>query len=170
LRNPEPDDHLFKLGPSFNPETVGLIEELSEVYPATTFEPLVRNHSQLASWGTWYKDTNPTKGWHRPDKEFNEWVTRLDAKFKSKWQKLRIREAIFLSTCTISFDYPLMSALLCFWNKSCNVFQLPEGMLSITMEDVAAITNLSPIGIEVSTLEAYPPQIQHTYEWPNQTA
>lgn len=32
LRNPEPDDHLFKPGPSFNPETVGLIEELSEVY------------------------------------------------------------------------------------------------------------------------------------------
>lgn len=55
---------------------VGLIEELSEVYPATTFEPLVRTHSQLASWGTWDKDTNPTKGWHRPDKEFNEWVTR----------------------------------------------------------------------------------------------
>lgn len=48
--------------------------------------------------------------------------------------------------------------------------QLPEGMLSITMEDVAAITNLSPIGIEVSTLEAYPTQIQHTYDWPNQTA
>lgn len=99
-------------GPSFNPKTVGLIEELSKVYPATTFKPLVRNHSQLASWGTWYKDTNPTK--HRPDKEFNEWVTRLDAKLKSKWQKLIISDAIFLSTCTISFDYPLMSALLCF--------------------------------------------------------
>lgn len=48
--------------------------------------------------------------------------------------------------------------------------QLPEGMLSITMEDVAAITNLSPIGIEVSTLFSYPTQIQHTYDWPNQTA
>lgn len=32
--------------------------------------------------------------------------------------------------------------------------KLPEGMLSITMEDVAAITNLSPIGIEVSRPEA----------------
>lgn len=43
-------------------------------------------------------------------------------------------------------------------------------MLSITMEDVAAITNLSPIGIEVSTLEAYPKKMQHSDEWTNQTA
>ena len=45
-----------------------------------------------------------------------------------------------------------------------------ESFLSCKDEAMDIVRNLSPIGIEVSTLEAYPPQIQHTHEWPNQTA
>ncbi|KAK9982069.1 hypothetical protein SO802_035302 [Lithocarpus litseifolius] len=63
-----------------------------------------------------------------------------------------------------------MSALLFFLNKSSNAFMLPEGMVSITMDDVVSITNFSPIGNEVSALETYPPHVKNIYQWPGPTA
>ena len=47
---------------------------------------------------------------------------------------------------------------------------LPEGMVSITMDDVVSITNFSPIGNEVSALETYPPHVKNIYQWPGPTA
>jgi hypothetical protein len=53
---------------------------------------------------------------------------------------------------------------MCFWDKSCNAFLLPEGMMGITMEDVVAITSCSPVGIELSTLGTDLPDAKNTYQ------
>ena len=73
---------------------------------------------------------------------------------------LRIYETIVLSTRSISVDDHLMSARVCFWDKSCNAFFLHEGPISITMEYVVAITSRSPDGIELSTLETKLPEAE----------
>ncbi|KAF9669894.1 hypothetical protein SADUNF_Sadunf13G0012000 [Salix dunnii] len=90
---------------------------------------------------------------HRTDEAYCNWVEKLEKGIGQKWRDLRIYGTIVLSTRSISVDDPLMSELVCLWDNSCNAFFLHEGPVSITMEDVVAITSRSPDGIELSTLE-----------------
>ncbi|KAL9378931.1 hypothetical protein Peur_027413 [Populus x canadensis] len=159
----------YKLGPCFDsPSSVEednkpVAARLSKYYPSEKAKILVQNFSSLVSWHSWCKNSSPIVGWHLPDETYCNWVKKLEKRLEQKWRDLRIYEAIMLSTRLISFDSPLMSALMCFWDKSCNAFLLPEGPMGITMEDVVAITSCSPVGIELSTLGTDPPDVKNTY-------
>ncbi|KAG5232369.1 trichohyalin [Salix suchowensis] len=148
----------YKLGPCFDsPSSVEednkpVVARLSKYYPSEKAKLLVQNFSSF-----------PVVGWHIPDETYCKWVKKLEKRLEQKWRDLRIYEAIMLSTRRISFDSPLMSALMCFWDKSCNAFLLPEGPMGITMEDVVAITSCSPVGIELSTLGTDLPDAKNTY-------
>ncbi|KAL9356044.1 hypothetical protein Peur_049297 [Populus x canadensis] len=159
----------YKLGPCFNSPSVEednkpVAARLSKYYPSEKSKILVQNHSSLVSWHSWCKNSSPIVGWHIPDESYCKWVKKLEKRLGQKWRDLRIYETIMLSTRLISFDGPLMSALMCFWDKSCNAFLLPEGMMGITMEDVVAITSCSPVGIELSTLGTDLPDAKNTYQ------
>ncbi|KAB5529200.1 hypothetical protein DKX38_019281 [Salix brachista] len=159
----------YKLGPCFDsPSSVEednkpVVARLSKYYPSENAKLLVQNFSSLVSWHSWCKNSSPVVGWHIPDETYCKWVKKLEKRLEQKWRDLRIYEAIMLSTRRISFDSPLMSALMCFWDKSCNAFLLPEGPMGITMEDVVAITSCSPVGIELSTLGTDLPDAKNTY-------
>ncbi|KAG6775028.1 hypothetical protein POTOM_018452 [Populus tomentosa] len=159
----------YKLGPCFNSPSVEednkpVAARLSKYYPSEKSKILVQNHSSLVSWHSWCKNSSPIVGWHMPDESYCNWVKKLEKRLGQKWRDLRIYETIMLSTRLISFDGPLMSALMCFWDKSCNAFLLPEGLMGITMEDVVAITSCSPVGIELSTLGTDLPDAKNTYQ------
>jgi len=159
----------YKLGPCFNSPSVEednkpVAARLSKYYPSEKSKILVQNHSSLVSWHSWCKNSSPIVGWHIPDESYCNWVKKLEKRLGQKWRDLRIYETIMLSTRLISFDGPLMSALMCFWDKSCNAFVLPEGLMGITMEDVVAITSCSPVGIELSTLGTDLPDAKNTYQ------
>lgn len=159
----------YKLGPCFDsPSSVEednkpVVARLSKYYPSEKAKLLVQNFSSLVSWHSWCKNSSPVVGWHIPDETYCKWVKKLEKRLEQKWRDLRIYEAIMLSTRRISFDSPLMSALMCFWDQSCNAFLLPEGPMGITMEDVVAITSCSPVGIELSTLGTDLPDAKNTY-------
>ncbi|KAJ6762646.1 hypothetical protein OIU79_023394 [Salix purpurea] len=133
----------YKLGPCFNS-------------PSSVEED---NKPVVARLSKYY----PSEKAKSSDETYCKWVKKLEKRLEQKWRDLRIYEAIMLSTRRISFDSPLMSALMCFWDQSCNAFLLPEGPMGITMEDVVAITSCSPVGIELSTLGTDLPDAKNTY-------
>ncbi|CAK7340624.1 unnamed protein product [Dovyalis caffra] len=90
---------------------------------------------------------------------------KFEKRLGPEWRDLRIYETIILSTRLISFDGPLITALACFGDISCNDFLLPEGPIGIRMEDVLAITSFSSVSIELSTLDTNPPDAKKTYQW-----
>ncbi|GAV58884.1 LOW QUALITY PROTEIN: hypothetical protein CFOL_v3_02417, partial [Cephalotus follicularis] len=76
---------------------------------------------------------NPTRGWYSTTPYWVDWVRRLEQALKPKWHRLRIYEAIKLSTKQYSFDNGSMASHICFLNPT-NFFAFPFGMLGITME------------------------------------
>ncbi|KAK9699768.1 hypothetical protein RND81_08G194900 [Saponaria officinalis] len=140
-----------RLGPCFKPEKVEeVIESLKLCFPSKfTKPPFLNEPEKLACH--WVRSSNkPTNGW-TCSIDTRPWFDRLSSRHDS-WKKLRIYEFLRLSTYPRFPFYDALSAgLLCCWNPCLNVFVTGQGFRTITLEDVAFITGLSPSGIDLPT-------------------
>lgn len=84
----------------------------------------------------------PTPG----NKEYLAWINKVQRKHQDQWRSVEISDLIQISRYAHRVNPCMLLASLYFWEGSTNTFQLPYGMLTPTILDVAAITGLSPLG------------------------
>ncbi|KAL9227252.1 hypothetical protein vseg_002966 [Gypsophila vaccaria] len=145
------DKNHVRLGPCFKPEKVeDVIEPLKVCFPAKFTKPPFLNEPEKLVCH-WVRSANkPTNGW-TCSIDTRPWFDRLASRHEC-WKKLRIYEFLRLSTYTRFPFYDALSAgLVCCWNPCLNVFITGQGFRTITLEDVAFITGLSPSGIDLPT-------------------
>lgn len=80
------------------------------------------------------------------NKEYLAGLSKVQSKRHDQWKKASIFDAIQLSKNAYRVSPGLLLASMYFWEGSTNTFQLPCGMLTPMLFDVAAITGLSPLG------------------------
>lgn len=84
----------------------------------------------------------PTLG----NKDYLAWLNKVQQKHQDQWRSVGIYELIQISRYAHRVNPCMLLASLYFWEGSTNTFQLPCGMLTPTLFDVAAIIGLSPLG------------------------
>lgn len=84
----------------------------------------------------------PTPG----NKEYLAWLNKVWRKRHDQWRSVGIFDLIQISKYAHRVNPCMLLASLYFWEGSTNTFQLPCGMLTPTLFDVAVITGLSPLG------------------------
>lgn len=84
----------------------------------------------------------PTPG----NKEYLVWLNKVQFKRHDQWRSVGIFDLIQISKYAHRVNPCILLASLYFWEGLTNTFQLPRGMLTPTLFDVAAITGLSPLG------------------------
>lgn len=84
----------------------------------------------------------PTPG----NKDYLAWLDRVQSKHQVQWKTAGLFDAIQISRHAHMVNPCMLLSSLYFWEGSTNTFQLPSGMLTPTLFDVASITGLSPLG------------------------
>lgn len=84
----------------------------------------------------------PTPG----NKEYLTWINKVHRKRQDQWKSAGIFDAIQISRYAHYINPCMLLASMYFWEGSTNTFQLPCGMLTPTLFDIAVITGLSPLG------------------------
>ena len=135
------------------------IEAKKEFFPnpandqILAFGPILRTDF-LASAKKVFRATTPAKR-----DEYFSWLDRVEAAKSNFWKQIEIYDLIQLSRREIPYNYPMLFASFFFWNHTSSSFQFPFGMASPTLFDLAAITGLSPLGVqyhpnlEIGTIE-----------------
>ncbi|RYR03375.1 hypothetical protein Ahy_B06g082286 [Arachis hypogaea] len=67
------------------------------------------------------------------------------------WKEIEIYDLIQLSKNSYTVNSGLMGGALYFWNETSHNFYIPYGMITPTLLDVAAITDLPPLGGKILT-------------------
>ncbi|KAH9620996.1 hypothetical protein KSS87_021899 [Heliosperma pusillum] len=145
------DQNSVRLGPCFKPDNVKeVLDSLKECFPAKFSKPPFLNEPEKLVCH-WVRTSNkPTNGW-TCSIDTRPWFDRLSSRHDS-WKKLRIYEFLRLSTYPrFPFYDALTAGLMCCWNPCLNVFTTGQGFRTITLEDIAFITGLSPSGIDLPT-------------------
>lgn len=138
----------IKLGPFFKPECVKDLLPSLDGFPDTpSLPPFIYTPDDLQCH--WTRETSkPIAGWTTCHDSL-DWFLRLSSKH-DKWRSQRIYEFLKLSTYPIlPFDGVLSASLLCCWNACLNVFITGRGTKTVTLEDIAYITGLSPAGLDL---------------------
>ncbi|RYQ91615.1 hypothetical protein Ahy_B09g097587 [Arachis hypogaea] len=86
--------------------------------------------------------------------DFSTWCQRLEPTKSADWGALGIQELLRLSHFTLTTLPWMIGAVTCFWNRTTNNFDLPCGMVGMSLLDVAAIT-----GLPINSLD-YTPNMQ----------
>lgn len=145
------DGNFIRLGPCFKPEKVdGVLNSLKECFPTEFTKPPFLNEPEKLKCD-WVKSSGkPVNGWTSTI-DTRQWFDRLSNRH-SQWKKMRIYEFLKLSTYpALPFHGALTLGLLCCWNPCLNVFVTGQGFKTITLEDIAFLTGLSPIGTDLPT-------------------
>ncbi|XP_048495091.1 uncharacterized protein LOC104884226 isoform X3 [Beta vulgaris subsp. vulgaris] len=145
------DGNHVKLGPCFKPEDVDkVLKSLKECFPSEFTKPPFLNEPEKLKC-EWVKSSGkPVNGWTSTI-DTRQWFNRLSSRH-SKWRKLRVYEFLRLSTYpALPFYGVLTLGLLCCWNPCLNVFVTGQGFKTITLEDIAFLTGLSPTGTDLPT-------------------
>lgn len=143
------DANYVRLGPCFKPEKVDeVLESLKECFPTEFTKPPFLNEPEKLKCD-WVKSSGkPVNGWTSTI-DTRQWFNRLSSRH-NKWRKLRIYEFLRLSTYpTFPFYGALTLGLVCCWNPCLNVFVTSQGFKTITLEDIAFLTGLSPTGTDL---------------------
>lgn len=80
------------------------------------------------------------------NKEYIAWLEKVQGQLKVQWENLGIFDIIQLSRTGPKYNQGMMLASILFWEGSTNTFQVPYGMITPTLFNVAAITGLLPLG------------------------
>ncbi|XP_021739011.1 uncharacterized protein LOC110705450 isoform X1 [Chenopodium quinoa] len=145
------DGNYVRLGPCFKPEKVDkVLKSLKDCFPTEFTKPPFLNEPEKLKCD-WVKSSGkPVNGWTSTI-DTRKWFNRLSSKH-NKWRKMRIYEFLRLSTYpALPFYGALTLGLLCCWNPCLNVFVTGQGFKTITLEDIAFLTGLSPAGIDLPT-------------------
>ena len=78
--------------------------------------------------------------------EFIQWLDRVQKAKGEHWKDLGIFDFIQLFHHPLSFNPSMLGPFFYFRNKTTNTFQLPYGMITPTLLELAAITDLRPTG------------------------
>ena len=129
------------LGP-FRPTNLHLemIKEFFPIYHRSIPRVCVREKFDL---GFLKSDARPFRS--SPPKELKNYVARLDRVQSVKgasWRNQGFFDLIQLSRKEISYNPNMLLEAIHFWESSTNTFQLPCGMITPTLFDVAAITGV----------------------------
>ncbi|XP_057516393.1 uncharacterized protein LOC130797704 isoform X1 [Amaranthus tricolor] len=145
------DGNYIRLGPCFKPERVDeVLGSLKECFPADfTKSPYLNEPEKLKC--DWLKSSGkPVNGWTSTI-DTRQWFERLSSRH-GQWRKLRIYELLKLSTYpAFPFYGSVTLGLLCCWNPCLNVFITGQGFKTISLEDIAFLTGLSPSGTDLPT-------------------
>src|ERR1044072_4859023 len=75
-----------------------------------------------------------------------QWMDRIEAVKGETWKEQVIFDLIQLSREKIKYNANMLLAAIHFWESSTHTFQIPCGMITPTLFDIAAITGLRPTG------------------------
>ena len=75
-----------------------------------------------------------------------KWLDRVQSAKGETWKQQGIFDLIQFSRTAIKYNHAMLFAAIHFWESSTNTFQIPCGMITPTLFDVAAITGLRPTG------------------------
>ncbi|XP_022717679.1 uncharacterized protein LOC111276135 [Durio zibethinus] len=89
------------------------------------------------------------KGWHIPQKRWEEWVDRMAGKYGALWKLTGICDAIMSSRYEIRCNKDLLLGLVEFWCPETNTFVFPWGEATVTLEDVMVLGGFSTLGESV---------------------
>ncbi|XVF34032.1 hypothetical protein REPUB_Repub18cG0022100 [Reevesia pubescens] len=89
------------------------------------------------------------KGWHVPQKRWEEWVDRMAGKYGALWNLTGICDAIMSSRYEIRCNKDLLLGLVEFWCPEINTFVFPWGEATVTLEDVIVLGGFSTLGESV---------------------
>ncbi|XWS11205.1 hypothetical protein CRYUN_Cryun38cG0064200 [Craigia yunnanensis] len=89
------------------------------------------------------------KGWHVPQKRWEEWVDRMAGNYGGLWKLTGICDAIMSSRYEIRCNKDLLLGLVEFWCPETNTFVFPWGEATVTLEDVMILGGFSPLGESV---------------------
>lgn len=84
----------------------------------------------------------PTPG----NKKYVAWLNKVQCKRQDQWRRVGIFDVIQISRHVHRINQCMFLVSIYFWKGSTNTFQLPCGMLTPTLFNMAAITSLSPMG------------------------
>ncbi|XVF03911.1 hypothetical protein REPUB_Repub05bG0034400 [Reevesia pubescens] len=90
------------------------------------------------------------KGWHIPQKRWEEWVDRMAGKYGALWKLTGICDAIMSSRYEIRCNKDLLLGLVEFWCPETNTFVFPWGEATVTLEDVMILGGFSTLGASVT--------------------
>lgn len=75
-----------------------------------------------------------------------EWLNKVEKVKGDFWKTLGIFDIIQLSRSKIVYHPAMLASSFFFWERSTNTFHTPQGMITPTLLDVAAIAGLRPTG------------------------
>lgn len=84
----------------------------------------------------------PTK----KNEDYIPWLNKIEATKKETWKSRGIFDLIQLSRTGLAYCQNILVASLYLWESTTNTFQLPCGMVTPTLFDIATIIGLCPIG------------------------
>ncbi|XP_062001411.1 uncharacterized protein LOC133718567 isoform X2 [Rosa rugosa] len=133
-----------ELGPCWRKIPPASVEELLKVEPSRLVPVHCRCRGEEISWNQW--SDKPFTSWPTYEEAWTTWVGKMLPYYGDHWKKANIYDAIMLSARRFLPDKALLSAGFCFWNSSSNTLDLPLGMMSVSLLDVAAIAGFRPHG------------------------
>src|ERR1044072_205201 len=77
---------------------------------------------------------------------YTKWLDRVQSAKGEIWKQQGIFDLIQISRKPIRYNHAMLLASIYFWESSTNTFQIPCGMITPTLFEVAAITGLRPTG------------------------
>ncbi|XVF77821.1 hypothetical protein PTKIN_Ptkin14bG0077500 [Pterospermum kingtungense] len=90
------------------------------------------------------------KGWHVPQKHWEEWVEKMAGKYSGLWKLTGICDAIMSSIYEMKCNKDLVLGLVEFWCPETNTFVFPWGEATVTLEDVMILGGFSTLGEPVT--------------------
>ncbi|KAH1063301.1 hypothetical protein J1N35_028288 [Gossypium stocksii] len=96
-----------------------------------------------------WPDSVEIKGWHAPQKHWEEWVDGMARKYGALWYQAGICDAIMSSTYEIRCNKDLILGLVEFWCPETNTFVFPWAEATVTLEDVMILGGFSTLGDSV---------------------
>ncbi|KAL3508504.1 hypothetical protein ACH5RR_027905 [Cinchona calisaya] len=88
-------------------------------------------------------------GWRDPQKKWQNWVEKMQAKHQSLWKKAGISEAIICSKYKFHRNDDLIFGIAERWCCDTNTFVFPWGEATITLEDMMILGGFSVLGSPV---------------------
>ncbi|XVE80357.1 hypothetical protein DITRI_Ditri14bG0133200 [Diplodiscus trichospermus] len=89
------------------------------------------------------------KGWHVPQKRWEEWVDMMAGKYGALWKLTGIDDAIMSSRYEVRCNKDLLLGLVEFWCPETSSFVFPWGEATVTLEDVMILGGFSTLGDSV---------------------
>ncbi|KAM5587447.1 hypothetical protein ABKV19_006077 [Rosa sericea] len=136
-------DETVELGPCWPKIPPASVQGLLKDEPSRLVPVHCRRGEEI-SWNEW--SDKPFPSWPTHDEAWTTWVAKMLPYYGDHWKKANIYDPIMLSARRFFPDKPLLSAAFCFWNSSSNTMDLPVGMMSVSLLDVAAIAGFRPHG------------------------